>query len=350
MVAPPLSAAAPFGHDGGGIARIRRWLPAIVSEALELGYSLVAYRQLKAAYDEFAPDLLYERYNLFFLAGLWLKCRTGIASALEVNAPLAEERACHGGLKLRWLAHWSQRAVWRGADVTLPVTQVLAEFLRRAGVAEARIRVVPNGIDRDAFPPDFDRHAQRAALGLSDKIVLGFTGFIRDWHGLTEVVEVMATLPRREDFHLLVIGDGPGLASVQARARDLGLTAQLTCLGLMPRDQVAAGIAAFDIALQPKVVAYASPLKLFEYMALGRAILAPDQPNIREILTDGANALLFDPESRADFQRQILRLCGDAALRQRLGAAASDSIEARGLTWEANVTRVLSFFATGRSR
>jgi len=347
VVAPSLSAGAAFGHDGGLVARIRRRLPGMVSEILEFGYSVLAYRRLRQAYDQFAPDLLYERYNLFFLAGWWLKRRTGIAHALEVNAPLAEERAAHGGLKLRALARWSQRVAWRGADLTLPVTRVLAEDLRRAGVAEARILVVANGIDRRHFPPDLDRAASRAALGLSDRIVLGFIGFVRDWHGLTEVVEAMATPPRRDDLHLLVIGEGPGLAPLQARARELGLSGQLTCLGLMPRERVAACLAAFDIALQPRVVAYASPLKLFEYMALGRAILAPAQPNIAEILTDGEDALLFEPDNPADFRRQILRLCDDEGLRQRLGAAARRTIETRGLTWDANVTRVLSAFPTG---
>lgn len=342
LVAPAMAESASFGHDGGLVARIKNLLPGALYELLELAYSLVAYRKLKKAFDEHRPDVLYERYNLFFLPGLWLKKRTGIAYLLEVNSPLAHERAAYGGLKLKALAKWTERSVWCGADMTLPVTDVLADFLRQAGVPEQRITVVPNGINRDRFPTDLDSSAIRAELGLAGKVVLGFTGFIREWHGLPQVVDAMALMPNRDELHLLVVGDGPGRAGLEAHAKNKGMAGQVTCLGLVGRDRVATCISAFDIALQPKVVPYASPLKLFEYMGLGRAIAAPDQPNIREVLEDDANALLFRPDDAAHFRAQIMRLCGDAALRHRLGQAASSTIETRGLTWDDNARRVLS--------
>lgn len=344
VAAPRIVEDAAFGHDGGSVALIKRLLPRALYELLELGYSVVAFRRLKKAYDTFRPDVLYERYNLFFLPGLWLKMLTGLPYIVEVNAPLADERARHGGLGLKALARWSERAVWRGADLTLPVTDVLAGFLRRAGVPEARIMTVPNGINRSRFPQAADSSALRAELGLSGKVVLGFTGFIRDWHGLPQVLDAMAGMPNREELHLLVVGDGPALSGLQEHARATNMADQLTCLGLVGRDRVAACVAAFDIALQPKVVDYASPLKLFEYMGLGRAILAPDQPNIREVLADEETALLFRPDDMEHFRGQIMRLCGDAGLRRRLGEAASRSIEERGFTWDGNARRVLARF------
>jgi glycosyltransferase involved in cell wall biosynthesis len=97
-----------------------------------------------------------------------------------------------------------------------------------------------------------------------------------------------------------------------------------------------------DIALQPEVTEYASPLKLFEYMALGRAIVAPDSENISEILENGVDALLFrrgDAESLAETVR-ILAI--DHDLRDRIGAAAISKIARRGLTWEHNADKVVS--------
>ena len=342
IVAPGQANSSPFGYDGGFVARIKRLLPGALYELLELGYSVHAYRRLARAYALHRPDVLYERYNLFFPPGLWLKRRTGVPYVLEVNAPLARERAVHGGLKLRALAHWSERLVWRGADLTLPVTEVLADVLRQAGVPDKRIMVVPNGVNRDRFPARTDSTALRAELGLSGKLVLGFTGFIRDWHGLPQVLDAMKALPNRDQLHLLVIGDGPGRAELDQHARRIGMADHVTCPGLVGRDRVAACIAAFDIALQPQVVDYASPLKLFEYMALGRAIVAPDQPNIREVLTDGETALLFRPYDRGHLCEQIARLCGDPALRRTLGQAAARSIDAHGLTWDDNARRVLA--------
>ena len=112
--------------------------------------------------------------------------------------------------------------------------------------------------------------------------------------------------------------------------------------GLAPRAQIPALVAGFDIALQPSAVAYASPLKIFEYMAAGCAIVAPDQPNIREILRDGETALLFAPGDAAAMWQAVRRLAADPALRARLGGAAKAEIAARDFTWEGNARRVVA--------
>lgn len=99
-------------------------------------------------------------------------------------------------------------------------------------------------------------------------------------------------------------------------------------------------MAAFDIALQPAVVDYASPLKLFEYLALGKAIVAPRQPNLQEVLADGQNALLFDPTDPQALALALDRLAGDPALRATLATAALATIREKRLTWRENARRV----------
>ena len=95
--------------------------------------------------------MLYERYNLFLLAGVLLRRRTGIPLLLEVNAPLADERRQFGGLGLPAMADWAEGLAWRSADVVLPVTAVLAGHVRARGVPDSRIEVVPNGINLALF-------------------------------------------------------------------------------------------------------------------------------------------------------------------------------------------------------
>ena len=112
--------------------------------------------------------------------------------------------------------------------------------------------------------------------------------------------------------------------------------------GVAERDALAGYISTFDIALQPEVTAYASPLKLFEYMALGRAIIAPDAPNIREILTHDVDALLFEPDNPQSLASAIRRLVADGDLRARLGAAAADKIHREDITWARNARRVIA--------
>jgi glycosyltransferase involved in cell wall biosynthesis len=343
LVEPPAYNKASFGDDAGVIAVLKRYCPAFLYELMELAYSLLVYWRLRAALLAHQPDGLYERYNLLQPAGVWLKRRFDLPMLLEVNAPVFEERAKYDGIALPRLARWVERFTWRGANRVLPVTEVLAKRLEAAGVARQNIVVIPNGINPDDFGGAFDNEKAKRRLGLEGRLVLGFTGFVRDWHGLDNVIELIATAD--SGWHLLLVGDGPARVALEKQARALNVSDRLTITGIVGRDQVAAHVAAFDVALQPAVVDYASPLKLFEYMALGRPVVAPAQPNIMEILTDGQDALLFDPRDPQAFRRAVERLCRDAGLRQRIGEAGRQTIASRRLTWDDNAKRVTELFA-----
>ncbi|QAU35402.1 glycosyltransferase family 4 protein [Janthinobacterium sp. 17J80-10] len=348
IVAPPSAESEAFGADAGLVAWLKRHLPKWFYELMELAYSLVAYRRLSRAVRLHRPDCLYERYNLFLPAGIWLKRRYKLPMLLEVNAPIFEERARYDGLSLKRLARWSQGYAWRNADYVLPVTQVLGDIVASYGVARERIVVIPNGINEERFAEAPDAQSAKAALGLQNKLVLGFTGFVRDWHGLDKVIDLIAQDPPASSRHLLVVGDGPVRAALEQQARDQNISQRVTFTGIVGRDDVARYVAAFDIALQPAVVAYASPLKLFEYLALGKAIVGPAQPNLMEILTDGHNAVLFDPDHSHGLPQAISRLCGDAALRQEIGDNARKTIAAQKLTWQGNAARAIGLFKNMR--
>jgi glycosyltransferase involved in cell wall biosynthesis len=146
----------------------------------------------------------------------------------------------------------------------------------------------------------------------------------------------------RFDLHILVVGDGPARDSLQDHARTRGVADRLTIAGIVARDDVARYIAAFDIAVLPGLTPYSSPLKLFEYLQLSRTIVAPDTENIREILTDGEDSLLFDPAQDGALESALLRLCGDPALRVRLGSSAHRTIAEKSLTWDRNAERVVA--------
>jgi glycosyltransferase involved in cell wall biosynthesis len=333
---------ARMGDDVGWVQRLRARLPKWVYELLELGYSLLAYRRLARAARVFRPDAIYERYNLYLLAGLLLKRRTGLPLLLEVNAPLADERERFGGLALPRLARWAEGLVWRGADMVLPVTRVLGDLVAARGVPAERLMVVPNGINEEHFAGAPTPAEAKAALGWPDALVLGFTGFVRDWHGMDRVIRWMASGDAPRHARLLLVGDGPARADLEALARDLHLGDRVRFTGVISRDDVPRHVAAFDIALQPAVVAYASPLKLFEYLALAKAIVAPRQPNIEEVLEDQRNALLFDPAQPLALEGLLARLAHDEALRQRLGEGARATIGRLNLTWLGNAERVVA--------
>lgn len=333
VVGPSFYAEAKFGGESGAVARLRRLLPGAAQELAELAYNILAYRRLARARAAFRPDIIYERYNLFHLAGAWLARRQGIPLFLEVNAPLAEERALHGGLRLRFFARWAERHAWRTANRVLAVTRVLADRIEAAGVDPARILVVPNGVVLSRFPWPAHQNA-------ADPVSLGFVGFVRPWHGLDAVIRAMAG---QSGVELTIAGDGPVRADLERLASDLGLRQRVHFLGVVPHADVPRIVAGFDIALQPRVVEYASPLKIFDYMAAGRAIVAPDQPNIREILADGETALLFSPSTEGALWAAIAQLIRDPSLRERLGQAARAALESHDYTWMGNARRIVGW-------
>jgi glycosyltransferase involved in cell wall biosynthesis len=151
VVAPAGGDEGDMGAEVGWVRSLRSKLPKALYECLEIGYSLLAYMRLARAVKEFQPDVIYERYNLYLLAGLMAKRRFGLPLLLEVNAPLVQERLQFGGLGLPWLGRWAEAKAWTGADVVLPVTQVLAEHVVARGVPKERIVVIPNGINEAHF-------------------------------------------------------------------------------------------------------------------------------------------------------------------------------------------------------
>ena len=331
VVGPGFYAASGFGEESGLVVKIRKILPSGVAELAEIFYNLPAWWRLRKAIEQFKPDLIYERYNLFFMAGWFGAKQRRIPYFLEVNSPLAEERALHGGLKLRRLARATQELVWRRADYVLAVSHVLAERIEAVGLGRERIVVTPNGVDLSRFKKIKRRKETNCP-------VLGFVGFVRPWHGLDTVISAMAQshLPMK----LIIAGDGPVREKLEQKAASLGLGERVRFIGVVPREEIPNLLGEFDIALQPQSVDYASPLKLIEYMAAGCAIVAPDQRNIREIVEHRRTALLFDPDQDGAMWAAIEELAANVTLRAKLGVSAAAEVTARDLTWTGNAGRV----------
>ena len=322
------------------VRRLKDCLPHFGFELLEVCYLAASFPWLVAAYLRHRPDAVYERLAPFQIAGALLRWAGGAPLIVEVNAPVFEERLAYGGLSLRRVARWSEQFVLRRADYVLPVSRALASTIRRAGIADDRVITVSNGVDPEHFETAPATEEAKRALALSDEVVLGFAGFAREWHRLDRVIPLLARHGDRHRLHLLIVGDGPACEPLWQQARAHGVSNRLTITGAVGHQRIPRYLAAFDIALQAGVTPYASPLKIFEYMALGRAVVAPDTPNIREILVDRETALLFDPAAEADFERCILSLCEAPALRATLGNAVRRAIFERGFTWQRNARRI----------
>lgn len=212
----------------------------------------------------------------------------------------------------------------RGATRVLAITQALEDELIERGVDEDKIVLVPNGVDTERFTPLPRDEELAAQLGVAGKTVIGYVGTVVDYEGLDLLLEAAATLKRtRDDFHVLIIGDGAKLEELQesAAAQDLGDVVTFT--GRVPHEEVERYYSIIDITPFPRlplpVCEMVSPLKPFEAMAMGKAVVASDVAALAEIVTPGQNGLLHEKGSAESLMEQLGTLLDQPELADRLG-------------------------------
>ena len=238
--------------------------------------------------------------------------------------------------KLRRLAR-REASVWKGADGYLAITRSLAAELERRHGARQRLAVVPDGVRLAPTPP--------APLPLEP--LVAYAGHLYAWKGVDVLLEALARLP---GVRGLIVGGHaaePDLERVRKRAGELGLGDRVTFTGLVAPARVPEHLARASILVLPNPPSaistnYTSPLKLFEYMAAGRAIVASDLPSIREVLTDEKTALLATPGDHAAVATAIRRLIDDRGLAERLARAAFEAVGA--YTWARRAERIEKLF------
>jgi glycosyltransferase involved in cell wall biosynthesis len=329
---------------------IVRALPRALYELMELGYSAVGYQALNRHIAAWQPDFIYERYTLFNMAGVLAARRSGLPLLLEFNAPLAYERAQYERLRLKRLARHCEVRICSQADAVIVVSTPLKQYLVEQGVAADRIVVMPNGADPARFRPDAESAARvRASHGIpQDAVVAGFSGILRPWHGVDLMLRAIAGVRTAgAPVHGLIVGDGPSLQELQRLAAELGIAAHVTFTGRVAHDEMPRQCAAFDIGISPRATFYASPMKVPEYMATGVAVIAPRMPNLTDLIADGVDGDLFEPEAVEDLQATLQRLVVDASRRRRIAAAARQSI-VNTRTWTHNAARIVELGAPSR--
>ncbi|MCA0319480.1 MAG: glycosyltransferase [Proteobacteria bacterium] len=312
-----------------------------VSDWQLLEFNLDGHDQVLAGWQGPPPRFVYHRHALYSFAGLALARHWGVPLVLEYNGPEVWV-ADHWGRPLaeRSLAEAAERAALRGATLVAVVSEALRDDLVATGLDPARIAVVPNAVDTALYRPDIAAAELRARLGLGDRLVIGFIGTFGPWHGVELLVEAFARLLAadllaRDRLALVLVGDGARMAAVQAATTRHGLQGSVVTAGLVPQEAGPAHLACFDIAVAPTVANpdgsafFGSPTKLFEYLAMGRPVVASAIGQVTDIVSDGETGLLVPPGDADALARALARLAGDPALRETLGTAARAEALAR---------------------
>jgi glycosyltransferase involved in cell wall biosynthesis len=300
------------------------------------------------------PDIVLIRHSLHQFSGMVAAHRAGIPVVMEVNAPAGYEyRTYRKGYHLiPGLADWVEDRTLASADGMFVVSRMLQRHFAGRGVPEEKIRVIPNGADVDRFHPRHLDREMRVALG-EGSVVVGFVGSFAPFHGVDQLREaIQFAAPRRPETRFLMVGAGELSGDLEEQCRRLGLADRVRFTGHVPPERVPGLMGAADILLAPYEAEdffYLSPIKIFEYMASGRAVLGARVGQVGEVITHGVDGLLYDPADRDSFRRELLRLVEDAELRRRLGEAARRTIETR-YTWRANAEAVSTLLEWARER
>ena len=311
--------------------------------ATEIAELLSGLRQALAARRGKTSEVafIYQRYSLNNLAGALLAARWRVPLILEANGSEAKWRSDWASLQFPALARATERALLRRADRIVAVSENAARDLVAAGGPADRIRVVPNGVEVDRFA-----NARPASLPFpDDSFVITFVGLFYPWHGVRYLAEAfIQLLARAPNARLVLVGDGEEAALVQGLLQRAGCEDAANLPGLVARQDVPGYLAASDVLVSPhaKVRDFiGSPIKMFEYMASGRPIVASRVAQIGEILRHEETALLVEPEDPEALADALMTLRNNEALGARLGANAQE--EARRLhSWEARVEAILA--------
>jgi glycosyltransferase involved in cell wall biosynthesis len=289
---------------------------------------------------------LYLRARPLARAALVYESHGYAPSVTEARPAMLTGAAAASPLKQRRLGR-RERFVWRKADGYATVTRLLADELADRFGGRAALAVVPDGArvegEVQAWTPGAG-HARR---------VVGYAGHVYPWKGVEVLLDALALVPEARG---LIVGghpQEPDLDRLRGRAGRLGLDSRVTFAGMVEPRRVAEVIGTVDVLALPNPAThvsqrYTSPLKLFEYLAAGRPIVASDLPAFREILRDGENALLFEPGSATALASAIRRVLDDEELAGRIARGAL--VTAREYSWDRRAERLASLLEEARAR
>lgn len=217
----------------------------------------------------------------------------------------------------------------QNADLTFVITEALREEMIRRGGPADRIAVLPNGVHTAQFEPRQPDEALLDELGLRGKTVIGYAGGLVDYEGLDLLLHAAAELKRtRDDFAVIIVGDGHYEGYLHQLARDLDVLDVVTFTGRVQHDQVARYLSIFQITPFPRlplpVCELISPIKPFESMAMGKACISSSVAALTEIVEPEVRGLVFDKGDSSDLARQIARYLDDPQLREQMGRQARE--------------------------
>jgi glycosyltransferase involved in cell wall biosynthesis len=315
---------------------------------------------MNRAFDEAAERHLrgrrlacvYQRYSLNNFSGVRLAAARHLPLVIEYNgSEIWMSRHWGSPLEHEALSSRIEMLNLVAADLVVVVSEAMARELAGRGVPREKILVNPNGVEPDRYSPQVDGSDIRTRYGFDGKTVIGFIGTFGPWHGAEVLARafgrLIATRPDyKRSVRLLMIGDGVLMPDVTSALDAAGVRGLAVLTGIVPQAEGPAYLAACDILASPHVPNadgtpfFGSPTKLFEYMAMGKGIVASDLDQIGDILEHGRAAVMVHPGDVESLVGGLMALIEDPDRRQALGEVARHMAVERH-SWRAHTARIV---------
>jgi glycosyltransferase involved in cell wall biosynthesis len=321
-------------------------------ELPSLFYNTNFYQESQKILEDKNISFIYQRYSLNNYTGLKLAQRYGIPFVLEYNgSEIWVSRHWGNRLKYEELSERIEMLNLKAAQLIVVVSQPLKDELVNRGIEPDKILVNPNGVDSDRYSPKVDGSSIRVKYHVADKTVIGFIGTFGHWHGAEVLAEAFGRLLKeypvyRDSVKLLMIGDGMTMPLVKEELEKYTVGDACILTGRIPQEDGPAYLAACDILASPHIPNpdgtpfFGSPTKLFEYMAMGKGIVASDLDQIGEILKHDKTALVVKPGDAQSLMLGLKMLIDHKELRERLGRAAREEVVAN-YTWKEHTRKIV---------
>ncbi|MCE1248526.1 MAG: glycosyltransferase [Firmicutes bacterium] len=313
------------------------------------------------------PAFIYQRHGRYCISGVIISAFLGIPLVLEMNALLGWEsgRWSNTGGLLRFFISLYEKICLSGAYRFSAISGKLREDIIAAGAVPEKVFINPNGADAQKFRPGCGGDEIRRETGIENRVAAGFSGSFYPWHGVDFLADaIIKTIPANSQLVFILIGEGPELAPLVKKLFDAGISVKpirnalkelfsrnedsevgknpsVFVTGKIPPGEVPAFLDACDILLSPigKGKEYSSPIKIFEYMAAGKAILCFEGGQMNDVFVNGKDALMTAIDESAPFARALEKLAADEKLRSELGKNAREKM-LKQYTWQANAQRI----------
>lgn len=311
----------------GGLAFLASHMPELGFEIMELGYNFLLSKRMAALFARKKYDFVFERTALMNFACVDFCAKRNVPVFLEVNftadMPLVRKRSP----LLEPLANAIDLRILKKASHNFPVSTYLKDHMVKRGVPAEKITVITNAADPDVFRLDVSGDTIRQKYNLNGKTVVGFVGGFYPWHGLELLVDAMElAVKRAPNLSALLVGDGPMRPVLEKKIKDKDLETYFHFAGKQGHKDLPGYNAAFDLGVMPDSNVYGSPMKIFEYMAMEKPVVAADYGPLRDGIDHNVHGKLFKPGDAAAFAQCLVEMANEPEKRVQMGKNGRERI------------------------